>query len=146
VFQRDSASFPSLWSFLITDNRMILFSNRLAIESTEHFPDFQAARAHVVSVLEAARGNIQTGVGHREYSEHVINGVPPNFFRKCLDAGPEISQLNQVEKTDGLWRLSISGGNGNSAILFLNSSYATVNVQLSGAVDPGSFPAGCRPR
>jgi hypothetical protein len=57
--QKDTENLLDRWSVFITDDRIAVFSSVSVLDSTEHYPDFQAARSHVVSVLEATRGNIQ---------------------------------------------------------------------------------------
>lgn len=135
VVENNNRNFLAGNSVFVDDYRIVVFSGTSAVESTEHYPDFQTAKAHVVSVLERIRGNIQVGGSWGSWGPtfHALNGIPGGFFYQCGHAEMAYPQLKRVERIGGLWRLAFTGANGNSAVLSLNDNYETANVQLSGS-------------
>ena len=123
----------------ITNDRIAVFSSASVIESTEHYRDFQTAKTHVVSVLEGMRGNIQAYRFRGNLPARVLDskGIPPHFFYVCGSSIEPAPKLERVEKIGGLWRLTLFGANGNSAVVSLKGNYETADVQLSGSATCG---------
>jgi hypothetical protein len=137
--ERDNQNFLSGHSIFVTDDRIAVFASASVTESTERYPDLQTAKAHVVSVLERIRGNLQEG--RPSLPMHVLDTeIPLDFFYQCGHAEMAQAILKRVERIGRLWRLSFSGANGNSAVLSLKENYERVNVKLSGSYSCYSAP------
>ncbi|MGA2135525.1 MAG: hypothetical protein ABSH50_24815 [Bryobacteraceae bacterium] len=128
-------------SIFVTDDRLVVFSNRTAIDSTERYPDFRKGQEHVLSALDTVRGDIQYGGGRPPQRILHYTGIPDRFFSPdCPNAMGAVIQLKQVARVDGFWKLTLTGtyaSNGNSAVLSLQDNYETAGVELLPKEHPG---------
>jgi hypothetical protein len=137
--EHDNQDFLRWHSIFVTDDRIAVFTGASVTESTERYPDLQTAKAHVVSVLERIRGNLQAW--RPSLPMHVLDtGIPGDFFYQCGHAEMAHAILERVERVGRLWRLRLSGANGNSAVLSLKENYERADVQLSGSYPCYSAP------
>ncbi len=136
VVETDNENFIGGSSVFVTDDRIAVFSGTSVSDSTEHYPNYETAKAHVVSVLDKIRGDIQAGFnGGLPY--RALNGIPNGFFYQCGHAEMAYPQLKRVEKIATGWRLSFTGANGNSAVLSLRNNFEAADVELSGSTNCG---------
>jgi len=121
-------------SVFVTDDRLVVFSSRTAIDSTERYPDFRKGQEQVLSVLETVRGDIQYGGGRLALRTLHYTGIPGDFFSpEWPNAMAPVIELKQVARVDGLWKLTLTGTyatNGNSAVLSFKDNYETAGVEL----------------
>jgi hypothetical protein len=135
----NNRSFLNWHSILVTNDRIAVFDAASVTESTERYPDLQTAKAHVVAALERIRGNLQEGRPSLPI-QILDTGIPGDFFYQCGHAEMAYPMLKEVEKVGRLWRLRISGANGNSALLALKENYERTTVQLFGHYPCDSAP------
>jgi hypothetical protein len=125
-------------SIYITAEQIVAFSNSTIRSSTERYPNFQAGQSHVLSVLDAMRGNVQIGET-QQFRALDKSGIPVSFFDRCFTAFTPEPQLTSIVRSGGVWQLTLLGANGNSAVLTLNDKFETAGVKLSPEVPAASI-------
>ena len=117
---------------VIIKDRMIWFSSvpsgLRASESRERFSNFGAARSHALAMWEKLRLQMSPSEPWFDVAKGVF---PREYFYQCGHDEIGGGQLDGITHVNGLWRLAISGQNGNTALVTLNERLERTAVEYS---------------